>query len=204
MEVSDNMTLYQKDNIKVRIVEEKDVPYILKFFNENSFNCDFETNSLRPSTFQFEEIIREVIKGECLTETVLVLEKDNICIGYLLCYIEYDRMHLGHIAIKKNERNKGYGKLLTIIALKIASNENRDVSLTCYYKNNSYLKSLGFNTSDNIHYLWKGPKVRNEYPIIFMTNEEYKKMKELEMEKELADWTNFLNSDFMSDFLKHM
>lgn len=157
------MVLYQKDNIKVRIVEEKDIPYVLKYFEENNFNCDYETGALRPSTYQFENIIRKIINGEDRTENVLVLEKDNVCIGYLSCYVSYDRMHLGHIAVKKEERNKGYGKILTIVALKIASNENRDVSLMCYYRNNSYLKTLGFNTNDNVHYLWKGKKEKMNF-----------------------------------------
>lgn len=47
-------------------------------------------------------------------------------------------------------------------------------------------------------------KRKNEFPIIFMTNEEYKKLKEKEMEKELEDLNNFLESDFMTDFMKHM
>lgn len=192
------MVLYEKNNVIIRTIEEKDISYVLKYFDENSFNCDYETGSLRPSTFQFEEIIRKIINGECKTETILILEKDSICIGYLSCYISYSKMHLGHIAVKKEERSKGYGKLLTLIALKIASNENRDVILTCYYKRNRYLRSLGFTSSDNIHYIWNSQKEKNDFPIIFMTNEEYKKTKEKEREKEDEEWINFLNSDLMN------
>ncbi len=198
------MVLYEKNNVIVRTIEEKDILYVLKYFDENSFNCDFETSSLRPSAYQFEEIIRKIINGECKTEAVLVLEKNNICIGYLSCYISYSNMYLGHIAVKKEERSKGYGKLLTLIALKIASNENRDVFLTCYYRKNRYLRSLGFTSSDNIHFMWNGQKEKNDFPIIFMTNEEYEEMREKEMEKEDEEWSDFLESDLMMRLGKYL
>lgn len=195
------MVFYEKENLKVRIVEEKDIPYILKYFEENNFNCDFETGSLKPSKEKFKSIIEDIISGKDKTETILVLEKDNIAIGYLSCFVEYDRMTLGHIAVKKEERNNGYGKLLTKIALKIAANENRDVVLKCYYKNNSYLKELGFKTTDNFFYIWNGKKEKNEYPIIFMTCEEYSKMKEEKMKEDLENWKKFLNSDIFNSFI---
>ena len=154
------MVFYEKENIKVRIVEEKDIPYILKYFEENDFNCDIETGALRPSKEKFKSIMEDIISGEDKTETVLVLEKDGIAIGYLSCFVEYDRLNLGHIAVKKEERNNGYGKLLTKIAINIASNENRDVVLSYYYKNNSYLKDLGFKTKDNFFYIWSEKKLK--------------------------------------------
>lgn len=195
------MVLYEKEDIKVRIVEERDIPYILKYFSENNFNCNYENGALRPSVSQFEKIARDVINCEDKTQTILVVEKDKIAIGYLSCYVEYDRMHLGHIAVKKEERNNGYGRLLTLIALKIASNENRDVVLQCYYKDNSYLKKIGFNTKDNIHYIWNGKKEKNEYPIIFMTYDEYKKKEEEKLQKELESYRNLLDSDFMKNIM---
>lgn len=190
------MILYRNRNkkIKIRIVEERDIPYILKYFKENDFNCDYGTGALRPSNYEFEEIIREVINKKDRTQTVLVIEKDGECIGYLACHVSYDRMRLGHMAIKKEERNNGYGKLLITVALKIASNENRDVSLTCYYGNKSYWKILEFDTTDNVHYYCDVKKERNSYPTIFMTCEEFKQMREIEAQEELEEWGNFLGS----------
>lgn len=145
--------------------------------------------------------MEDIISGEDKTETVLVLEKDGIAIGYLSCFVEYDRLNLGHIAVKKEERK--YGKLLTKIALNIASNENRDVVLSCYYKNNSYLKDLGFKTKDDFFYIWSEKKVKNDYPIIFVTCEEYKKMNEEQRKQDLEKWKNFLESSFFDLYINN-
>ena len=136
------MNLYNRDGISVSTIEEKDKEKVLEYFSENTFNCDSETGGLRPTNEQFMQIMEGIISGEDDENSILVLRKAGDIIGYESMYVEYDRLNIGHIAVKKSERGKGYGELLTKLAILIAENEDRDVGLYCQYSNNSYFKNL--------------------------------------------------------------
>ncbi len=188
------MILYQNGNIVVRTLEEKDIQTVLKYFGDSNFNCDYETGALRPSPYQFERIMRESLNNPKKTEQVFVLIKDGECIGYMSCYVEYSLLHIGHIVVKKEERNNGYGTLLTVIAQKIANSEERDIRLTCFY-NNSYLQKIGFE-KNGPHYSYRHKKSINKFPKIFIGIEEYKKMKDEEISEKIKSFKKFLKSDF--------
>ena len=194
------MKLYEKNGITISTIENDDKEKVLEYFSENSFNCDYESGSLRPSNTQFIKIMDDIILGKDDESNILVLKKNKEVIGYLSMFVEYDRLNLGHIAIKKTERKKGYGNLLTRIAILIAENEERDVELYCLYPN-KYLKTLGFETSDDIHYLYKRKGIKNDdLPQLFVSVSDYKIRKEKEFEEERRRFANFLNSDIMRDF----
>ena len=167
------MELYKKNNISISTIEEKDKEKVLKYFSENSFNCDYETGSLRPTNYQFNKIMDEIILGEDDESNIFVLKKDNEVIGYESMFVEYDRLTIGHIAVDKNERNKGYAELLIKLSILIAENDDRDVITYCNYKNNVFSK-LGFEEIDNVHFIYKRKGLKNDLlPKLFVSVEEY-------------------------------
>lgn len=192
------MNLYNKDGIIVSTIEEEDKDKVLEYFSENTFNCDYETGALRPTNAQFMQIMEDIISGEDDESSILVLRKDGEVIGYESMHVEYDRLNIGHIAVKKSERGKGYGELLTRLAILIAENEDRDVGLYCQYPNNSYFKKLGLETKDNIHYLYKRKGIKTEgLPKLFVSVSDYEKRQDEKMAKETKRFAEFLNSDIM-------
>lgn len=193
------MLIYRNKNISISTIEENDKYKVLEYFSENSFNCSPFDNDLRPTNSQFLNIMDNIIKGKDDESNIFVLKKDGEVIGYESMFVEYGRLIIGHIAVKKEERNKGYGQLLTELAVLIAELEGRDVSLFCKYKN-SYLKKIGFETNDDIHYLYKRKKQNKEVPMFFISVEEYRKRKQKEMEEETKSFAKFLESGIMDMF----
>lgn len=187
------MNLYKKDNIEISLIEENDINAVLKLFDSFDFNVNLDTG-VRPSTDQFESIIRSNMNKDEKLETVLVLKKDGEVIGYLSCFIDYSMLTIGHIAVKKSEQHQGYGRILTYIAMLLASSSNRNVSCVCYHKN-KYLKQLGFETRNNVCYYFQGRLDCENIPDIFVSLEEYKRLKQIEMDKELESFKKFLESD---------
>lgn len=192
------MNLYNKDGIIVSTIEEADKDKVLEYFSENTFNCDYETGALRPTNAQFMQIMEDIISGEDDESSILVLRKDGEVIGYESMYVEYDRLNIGNIAVKKSERGKGYGELLTRLAILIAENEDRDVGLYCQYPNNSYFKKLGLETKDNIHYLYKRKGIKIEgFPKLFVSVSDYEKRQDEKVAKQTKRFAEFLNPDIM-------
>lgn len=197
------MNLYNKDGIIVSTIEEQDKKKVLEYFSENTFNCDYETGALRPTNSQFMQIMEGIISGEDDENSILVLKKDGEVIGYESMHVEYDRLNIGHVAVKESERGKGYGELLTRLAILIAENEDRDVGLYCRYSNNSYFKKLGLETSDNIHYLYKRKGIKIEgLPKLFVSISEYRDRQDKKIEEETKRFAEFLGSDIMQKFNK--
>lgn len=196
------MELYNNNDVSISLIEEEDIEDVIKLFSSNTFNVDFG-NSIRPTNYEFEQIIRENMQKEKKLDTVLVLKEKGVFCGYLSCFVEFSRLVLGHIAVSLEYQHNGYGRLLTLVALYLASKQNRDVSCVCYYPN-KYLKSLGFRSIDDVSYLFEG---RLDYPEgipdIFISIEEYKEIKDKEYEKEIQAFKDFLDSDF-GLFLKNL
>ena len=197
------MTLYEKKDIEISVIEEQDKTKVLQYFQENDFNCDYESGALRPSDSQFVKIMDNIISKKDNTSSIFVLKKKGEVIGYISMYVEYDRLHIGHIAVDKKERGKGYGTLMTKLAIAVAENESRDVCLYCSKPNNCFDK-LPFRKLDNVHYLYerKNRKKDKSLPQIFISVEDYKKMRDNELKKEVDNFSKFLNSnifDIMKD-----
>jgi len=197
------MTLYEKRDIEISVIEDQDKTKVLKYFQENDFNCDYESGALRPSDSQFVKIMDEIISKKDNSSSIFVLKKKGEVIGYISMYVEYDRLHIGHIAVDKKERGKGYGTLMTKLAMAVAENEGRDVSLYCSKPNNCFDK-LPFKKLDNVHYLYerKNKKKDKSLPQIFISVEDYKKKRDKELQKEVDNFSKFLNSnifDIMKD-----
>ena len=196
------MNLYNKDGIIVSTIEEADKDKVLEYFSESTFNCDYETGSLKPTNSQFAQIMEGIISGEDDENNILVLRKDGEVIGYESMYVEYDRLKIGHIAVKESERGKGYGELLTRLAILIAENEDRDVSLYCQYTNNSYFEKLGLETKDNINYLYKRKGIKTEgLPKLFASVSEYRKRQDQKMKMETKRFAEFLDSGIMQKLI---
>lgn len=191
------MILYKNNNIEISTVNEKDILDIIDLFSSTSFNCDYESGALRPTVNQFKKIIHEIIMGDRENQ-VLVLKEDNSVIGYLSCFIQYNTLILGHIVVNEKVRNKGYGKLLTSIALELASLGNRRVKLDCYYSEPKYLYELGFRKVGASSYIWEG-KIKSNLPNLFESTEEYERNQNEKLKKEMDSWNRFLESDFMKE-----
>lgn len=194
------MVLYEKDEIKISTIEETDKVKVLKYFQENSFNCNYLDESLRPTDEQFLQIMDYIIKGKDDENNIFVIKKNGEVIGYESMFVEYDRLIIGHIAVKKSERGKGYGELLTRIAMLIAENEDRDVSLHCNYPN-SYLRKIGFETKNNINYIYKRKNIKTEgLPKFFISVKDYQERQNKKLEEDLKKWADFLDSGIMGLF----
>ena len=188
------MNLYDKDGITVSTIEDEDKERVLEYFESNTFNCDHITGALRPTNEQFLQIMNDIIDGKDDESNIFVLKKDGEVIGYESMYVEYDRLNIGHIAVKDTERGKGYGELLTKLAILVAENEDRDVSLYCNYPN-SYFEKLGFKTRDNIHYLYKRRGIKTEgLPELFISVLEYRKRQDERSKKEVEEFADFLEA----------
>jgi len=195
------MLLYKSNNLVVETIKREDIDEVLKLFNSSSFNCDFESGALRPTDWQFKQIMEDIINGDRLNQ-LLVLKKDDSVIGYLSCYVKYDVLNLGHVVVLEKERNQVYGKLLTEIAIGLASNDNRRVSLTCFYKNVRFLQELGFQKI-GCSYIFKENIKNPSLPNLFMSNEEYKIMEDEKIERDRERWNDFLNSGIV-DILREI
>lgn len=189
------MNIYKNEDITISVIKKEDKPKVLEYFAENTFNCDHETGALKPTEDQFSEIIDSVISGENDETNIFVLKKCGEVIGYESMYVEYDLLNIGHIAVKKSERGQGYGELLKKVAILVAENEDRDVALYCAYPN-GYLKKLGFETKDNIHYFYKRRGLKTDgIPKLFVSAEEYQKREEEKAKRHTKHFVDFLNSD---------
>ena len=195
------MVLYNKDGLIVSTIENSDKERVLEYFSENDFNCDSETGALRPSNRQFMEIMNKIISGKDDESNIFVLKKDGVVIGYQSMHIDYDILYIGHIAVKKSERGKGYGELLTKLAILVAENEGRNVALYCNYPN-SYLRRLGFETLDDIHYLYNRRGITSDWlPKLFVSVPEYRDRMNKKMEEETKRFADLLNSGILKRIL---
>ncbi len=189
------MLIYQKDEIKVSTIEESDKDKVLEYFSENDFNCDFETGALRPTNHEFIKIMDSIINDNKGTDSILVLKKNDEVIGYESMFIEFDRLTIGHIAVKKSERNQGYGELLTSLAIQIAENDDRDVTLYCDHWN-KYFSKLKFESKDGIHYIHRNEGIKNNtIPKLFLSIDEYKDFADEKRKKDLEKFNNFMKKN---------
>ena len=126
---------------------------------------------------------------------ILVLKKNNEVIGYESIFVSYDRLVIGHIAVDKMHRNNGYGELLTKIAILIAENDDRDVTLYCNHKN-KYFSKLKLESTDNIHYIYKRQGIKTQtLPKLFVSVGEYKIRQEEKMKLEVEKFSNFMRQN---------
>ena len=190
------MILFKQDGLEISTIENSDKQRVLELFSENDFGCDFESGALRPTNSQFSKIIDDIISGKTDEENIFVLRKNGKVIGYESMFVEYSRLVIGHIAVDRAERGNDYGKLLTNCAIMVAENEGRSVSVWSNHLD-KYLKSMGFETSDRIHYLHKYQGIKTpELPQIFVSVDKYKKRQEEKSKKEVEKFRKFLESDF--------
>ena len=92
--------------------------------------------------------------------------------------------------------------MLTRLAILIAENEDRDVTLYCQYTNNSYFTKLGLETTDNINYLYKRKGIKTEgLPRLFVSVSDYEKREDEKIAKETKRFAEFLNSDILQKLM---
>ncbi len=189
------MVLFENGSIEISTISAEDKQGVLKLFEENDFCCDRESSALRPSSSVFSAIMDGIISGKDDENNIFVLKENGELAGYVSCFVEYDRLTVGHIAVDKAKRGGGYGTLLTQTAIFVAENENRDVSLFCLHPNSCF-KKMEFETSDGVHYFHKNQGRKSpELPTLFVSIEEYKKRQEIKMKKETERFAKFLSSD---------
>lgn len=193
--IGDIMILFEQDGLEVSTIEASDKEMVIKLFSENDFGCDFESGALRPTNSQFSKIIDDIISGKTDEENIFVLRKNGKVIGYESMFVEFSRLVIGHIAVNETERGNDYGKLLTNCAIMVAENEGRDVAVWSNHLD-KYLKSMGFETNDKIHYLHKYQGIKTPgLPVLFVSPEEYKKRQDKKLEEETERFRKFLESD---------
>lgn len=190
------MVLFSDGYTEISTISTEDKPYVLKLYAENDFGCDAETGALRPSNEQFNLIMDNIILGKDDESNIFVLKEQGRLIGYVSCFVEYDRLVIGHIAVEKDRRGIGFGSLLTQFVTFVAENEGRNVALFCTHRDSCF-KKLGLETTDGIHYIYERQNIK--YPEIpsplFVSIEEYKKRQEIKAKKEQERFVKFLKSD---------
>ena len=189
------MIIYKLDEIEISTLKDEHKQSVLKYFSENDFNCDAETGALRPSNAQLEKIMDGIISGKDDESNIFVLKKKSEVIGYISMFVDYDRLTIGHIAVKKSERGQGYGTLLTEMAILVAENEGRDVSLYCA-KEKPWFEGMGFRSlNDSCNYLRERTGHKTPWlPRFFVSVEEYRQRQKERQEKEVEHFSKFLNS----------
>ncbi|MBQ9792100.1 MAG: GNAT family N-acetyltransferase [Clostridia bacterium] len=193
------MILSKKGKLAVHTITEEDFGVVLKYFSENDFNCRGESASLRPSNTQFMCIMKDIVSKKDDESNIFVLKKHNKTIGYVSMFVEYDKLVIGHIAIDKSERGKGYGSYLTSVAVDVADHMGRDVRLFCSHPDPVFRK-LGFDTHDNVHFYHERKKHilnPNKYPPLFVDKETYSKRASERQKQEVERFSRFLNSGIM-------
>lgn len=190
------MILFNDGYTEISTISSEDKPYVLKLYSENDFGCDAETGALRPTNEQFNQIMDDIISGKDDESNIFVLKEHGRLIGYASCFVEYDRLVIGHIAVEKDRRGIGFGSVLTQFIMLVAENDGRDVALFCMHPNSCF-KKMGFESADGIHYLHETQNTKHpEIPSpLFVGIEEYKKRQEQKAKKEHDDFAKFLNSD---------
>ena len=188
------MIFFKQDDLEISTIENQDKQRILELFSENDFGCDYESGALRPTNAQFSKSMDNIISDKTDEEYIFVLRKNGNAIGYASTFVDYERLIIGHIAVDKSERGNDYGKLLTNCAIMVAENEGRSVSVWSNHLD-KYLKSMGFETIDGIHYLHEFQGIKTlGLPKIFVSIEEYKKRQEEKSKREVERFKKFLES----------
>ncbi len=194
------MVFYKKNDIEVSLVEEKDIKEISKIYEAYNFKFDENVFDV-PTPLKFENIMREGITKTKKTDTVIVLKKNNEIIGYLSCFVRFDCIVIGHIAVKTKERNQGFGTLLINTAIKLALASNRQIKCTSY-GNEHFLLNLGFKKSFDIHYTFEGQMPNENLPDIFASLEDYEQFEQKKIEQSVKDYGRFLNSNLGKIIMK--
>lgn len=177
------MTIYNNQGIKIETIEEETREKVMELFLDKNSNMHPLDQNNKPTVLQFQTIIDKIIKNNDDENNILVLKKEDEVIGYIYLFVHYDKLIIGNIFVKKEHRQKGYGQLLTKIAILVAENEDRDVSLLCYYPN-KYLKRLGFIELDGPYYIYKHKGVKNpNFPTFFIGIEEFNQRRKKEIKK---------------------
>lgn len=190
------MILYKKGDITISTITESDTGKVLQYFSENDFNCRGESAALRPTNAQFMCIMKDIISGKDDESNIFVLKKNGEPLGYVSCYVEYDNLHIGHIAVDKAHRGKGYGKKLTKLAISVAESTGRDVSLYCSHPDALFAK-MDFEKLDGVHYHHKQRKFapKKKYPPLFVDKDTYRARQESKIKQETDSFKKFLESD---------
>jgi len=183
------MQLYQKDDLEVSLIEESDIEEVIKLFDSFDYIVTHDKED-KPASSSFKNIIIENLSKTEKKDTVLVLKKNSKVIGYLSCFVDYSQIVLGHIAVNSAYQHRGYGRLLTLVSMYLASKSNRDVSCVCYHVN-KYLTDLGFEKQNGIHYIFKGRLEADYIPDIFISKEDYEELKRKESEEEIERFKHF-------------
>ena len=193
------MILSKKGKLSVHTIAEEDTAKVLQYFSENTFNCDRESGALRPSNTQFMCIMKDIISGKDDESNIFVLKRNNEVLGYVSMFVDYDRLVIGHIAVDKNERSKGYGTYLTRVAIDVAEHTGRGVRLYCSHPNPVFAK-MDFTTPDGIHFYHEHKKRiinPNKYPPLFVDKETYATRQAERQKQEVERFSKFLNSGIM-------
>lgn len=197
------MDIYKQGNICVRTIEEKDRKEFLDLFNSEDFGCIAINEDMKPSLYEEDLILTEIINKEDIGNEILVIEDSSEFKGY----IAVDRpqkyiYHIGHIAVKPNQRKKGYGKLLIDIVKFLANQDQCDITLECL-KSGKFFYKMGFDgKSINLWHTYQENdssvqlnsiphRIFTDYSII---EEERQKILDAENEKSKKEYQKFLKS----------
>lgn len=103
------MEIYKTGNIIVRTFKPEDEERVLSIVNDEDFGCIGEFEEYRPDIYQTDLLLYDEKSGN----QGIIIEENGDFKGYAIVSKETPKSYLiKQLAVKKEERNKGYGTLL--------------------------------------------------------------------------------------------
>lgn len=124
----------------IRYADYEDIPEVMSIQNQVWTS---------PEDITDEEEFKEAVEDELL----YICQINNKIVGYALCYLEYDNIHIQDITVLPDYQNKGYGTQLIQF---IMDDSTKDITLSVFINNTGAIKlykKLGFEIVETKHYM---------------------------------------------------
>lgn len=192
-----------KNNVTIRPVEKRDKGSYLRLFQNEDFGCVGINADLKPSIYTEEKIVTGVIEKSILSTEILILEDNGEFIGYAsISRPSEHSYHVGHIAIRKDRQNQGYGTMLMNEIKDYAAHDDCDISLECISSAAPFFKKQGFNNTSRASYYYHRPQLLStKRKSLFVDFALIKEQREEQNRQEIESMQKFLKSPLFKDIM---
>lgn len=191
-------------SVLIRPIEEKDKANYLKLFKEEDFGCIGINSDLKPSVYEEERIVSNVINQSIISTAILIIEDNGEFIGYTSISRPLEhRYHIGQFVIKRDKRGQGYGKILMDEVKRHASEDNCDIALECISGAKEFFEKQGFTNDLSSNFFY--PREKSIFPRKNPLFVDYKLIEQEQNEKnsqEYASFQKFLKSPLFKEIMK--
>ena len=193
-----------KRNINIRPIQAKDKGNYLKLFNSEDFGCVGINSDLKPSIYEEERILTEVIDGTILSTRILVIEDNNEFVGYAsLSRPSEHSFHIGQFVIRKDKQRQGYGNLLMNEIKEYALTEDCDIKLECISAATIFFRKQGFTNIFSSTYTYPRKKISpRRKETLFPDYSIIRQEQENRNAQEIESFQKFLESPLFKELMK--